>query len=112
MWNAPSGGGSVSAQLYVAADDAADAFLNGAFVGSIVGGYSPAFMSDAPPDYLPVTLQEGANTIAIRCTNAPQVADENPAGLLASLRAGDQWLLRTGDGSWHYGTTKALDPHV
>jgi alpha-L-rhamnosidase len=89
-----TGGGE--ATLYVAADNAATVFLNGREVLRTAEWRQPASAR--------VTLEKGANRIAVRAENSGgvPVPVTNPAGVIVALRGdGDAAGDLVSDGSWY-----------
>lgn len=86
-------------EIMIAADDGCFVFLNGEFVGAAVAGFR-----GRGPNKLPLSPKQGTNTLALRCGQW-----YGAAGVLLSVRVGDNWVLRSDSINWHYDTTREKD---
>lgn len=89
-----------SAEFFIAADDAASVFLNGAPVGEAVGNANLVRFELAPGDF-----RSGRNVLTVAATNMPALVPQNPAAFAASLRVEFQDgslppLIITTDDNW------------
>ncbi|GIM03969.1 hypothetical protein Vretimale_8604 [Volvox reticuliferus] len=100
-----AGPNEVAAELVLIADNMADVFLNGAYKGSVLGGWNKAVQP------VNMVLQPGQNYIAIRALNIPLgYPGINPAGILAVLINAftGRVILRT-DASWTVLSQPSID---
>ncbi len=83
--------------LHIIVDDAADVYLNGAYLGSVTAGWTAGGYTNRP---LTFTLAKGTNTVSIFASNVGGSA--SAAGLIASLVSSDGTVLARTGSAWTY----------
>jgi hypothetical protein len=91
----------VYATVHVITDNGGSAFLNGEFVGDVVGG---GWLTTNYSRFS-VTIQPGSNLFVFPSKNYDDTINANPAGLLVSVRQDmDNAVLFRSDASWKTGS--------
>ncbi|KAG2485538.1 hypothetical protein HYH03_015708 [Edaphochlamys debaryana] len=95
-----------NATLFAIADNWADVFLDGEYLGSVQDGFDTGEPTSRPVQRMPVHLSAGRHTLALRAANSWLT---EPAGVMATLVSGSSVILATSE-RWGALEGMALDP--